>query len=78
MLPVKPRKRKVRKGFLMDLILVLVLTTAPIWCAVLVYRNPFTTPAGQILSMPFLMIGALGLLWDVYCIASRLVGEKWW
>lgn len=62
----------------MDLLLLLVLMTAPIWATVLFYANPLRGVVGATIALPLVLIGTVGALLDAWLLAGRIVGEDWW
>jgi hypothetical protein len=76
MFSLKSNKHKLRKGFLLDLVLMLLIMTAPVWTTLLIYSN--IGGIGVLVNVCLHIFGFLGVLFDGWLLAQRITGTSWY
>lgn len=73
-----PKKKRIRKGFFLDLILLVVFMTAPLWATALLCSMGPLDGIFIIGELPFILAAGFGLILDAVLFTVRFMGEKWW
>lgn len=72
------KKPKVRRDYIMDLLILVVFMSAPLWATAILCKLDPTTGFMTVLKLPFIIAPAIGVVLDCLLLTVRFMGERWW